>query len=286
MGRVRVIPRAEWGAQEENGFGPRPLPFSEFWLHHSVTVAPDLLPPFTDDYAAVRTLERIGESRFGAGISYNQPVTPLGLVFEGVGVARVGAHTKGHNTAGFAFVLVGDYTRTAPTAMQEEAIARRMVELHRDGAATRHTLNGGHRDVSSTGCPGSAAYARIPAINARAAELWRGGYPTKEAPPREDLDMLTVEEVWGATVGRDERRRTMAQVLVSADANAARTAAVVDTLTAQVAGLTAAVTTLAARPDASADDVVAAVRAALSEYTLRLEHTRPPAVLEADVAAP
>ena len=55
-----------------------------------IGIAPDLLPPFTDDYAAVRTLEDIGESRFGRGISYHFPITPAGLVFEGVSIDRDG----------------------------------------------------------------------------------------------------------------------------------------------------------------------------------------------------
>jgi hypothetical protein len=181
----RLISRSEWGARYADGFGDRPMPFTEFYLHHSVTIAPDLLPPFTDDLAAIRTLESIGQSRFGGGISYSQPVTPAGLTFVGVSPHRRGAHTKGHNTSGFAFVLVGDYSKRPPTALQEEDIARRMVELHRQGKATRHTLNGGHRDVSSTACPGDAGYARIPYINRRANTLWDSGYakPGSPLPP-------------------------------------------------------------------------------------------------------
>jgi hypothetical protein len=182
---IDLITRKEWGARYADGFRDRPMPFSEFWLHHSVTIAPDLVAPFDDDYAAVRTLENIGQSRFGGGISYNQPVTPAGLVFVGVSPHRQGAHTYMHNTAGFAFVLVGDYTSRPPTAAQEEAVARRMVELRRQGLATRHTLNGGHRDASSnsTSCPGNAAHARIPAINARAEELWAAGYGVPGGTP-------------------------------------------------------------------------------------------------------
>lgn len=174
-----LIQREEWGARYDDGFRDRPLPVSEFWLHHSVTIAPDLLPPFTDDDAAVRTLERIGESRFGGGISYTFAVTPVGRLYEGHSFHRQGAHTKGHNTVGAAFVLVGDYSKRAPTDEQRDTIARRMVRLHRTGKATRHTLNGGHRDASgnSTACPGDAGHAAIADINRRANILWAAGYP-------------------------------------------------------------------------------------------------------------
>lgn len=192
---VQLISRGEWGAVEQDGFYDRPMPFSEFWLHHSATIAPDLVFPWDDDDAAVRLLERIGEQRFGGGISYNQPITPIGRCYVGVSEDRVGAHTKGHNTAGFAFVLVGNYTDRAPTAIQEEIIARRMVELHRAGKATRHTLNGGHRNVFETSCPGDAAYARIPAINRRADELWDLNYPANDIPMEETVTKEIIEQI-------------------------------------------------------------------------------------------
>ena len=182
---MALITRKQWGAKYADGFRDRPLPITEWWLHHSVTIAPDLLPPFTDDDAAVRTLERIGQERFKGGISYTYPCTPVGRIYQGHSLHRQGAHTLGHNTVGGAFVLVGDYRKRPPTPEQREAIARRMVEDHRAGRATRHTLNGGHRQASknigSTECPGDAAIAAIPAINARANALWAAGYPSTPA---------------------------------------------------------------------------------------------------------
>lgn len=188
---MRIITRAEWGAKYPDGFRDRPMPITEWWLHHSVTIAPDLVPPFTDDDAAVRTLERIGQQRFGGGISYTYPVTPVGRLYQGHSLHRQGAHTLGHNTVAGAFVLVGDYRKKPPTEAMREAIARRMVEDHRAGKAIRHTLNGGHRqasrNVGTTECPGDAAIAAIPAINARANELWAAGYPNTPVPEEDDM---------------------------------------------------------------------------------------------------
>lgn len=199
------IPRKTWGARYRDGFRDRPMPISEYWLHHSLTLAPDLLPPFDDDDEAVRTLERIGQDRFGGGISYTYPVTPVGRLYQGLSLNRQGAHTLGHNTKAAAFVLVGDYRKRPPTGPMVEAIARRMVEDHRAGDATRHTLNGGHRqasqNVGTTECPGDAALAAIPAINARANQLWDAGWPNTNG---EDEYMPTAEEirdaVWDAQV--------------------------------------------------------------------------------------
>lgn len=186
---MNIITRQQWGARNHNGVHKngqplrRKLPASEIWLHHSVTLAPDLVPPFNDDDAAIRRLDDIGEQRFKAGISYTFATTPVGRVYEGHSVDRVGAHTAGHNTIGIAIVLVGNYDTRRPTDAQITAIAELLVWLHRTGKATRHTLTGGHRHASgnATGCPGDAGAAAIKTINARAEQLWNGDTNTK--PP-------------------------------------------------------------------------------------------------------
>jgi peptidoglycan hydrolase-like protein with peptidoglycan-binding domain len=157
------------------------MPVQEFWLHHSVTAAPNLLPPFDDDDSAIRLLESIGQSRFGGGISYTIPITPVGRAYVGHSFWRQGAHTLGHNTIGAAICFVGDYSVNQPTTAMLEAAALAMVRAHQAGLATRHTLNGGHRDVYGTECPGNAAYAKIADINARANAHW-GSTPTPPTP--------------------------------------------------------------------------------------------------------
>lgn len=176
----RIIPRSEWGARYPDGFYDRSPRNLERWLHHSVTIAPDLLPPFTDDYAAVRELESIGQSRFRGGISYTFAVTPAGLIFEGHSIDRVGSHTQGHNTAGAGIVLIGNYEKTAPTPEQLAAVTWLLHEGVRKGWWTSPTLTGGHRDTKGTACPGQKAYDLIPDIN-------RGKY--LNAAPQEEPDM-------------------------------------------------------------------------------------------------
>jgi hypothetical protein len=166
---VTIIRRAQWGARGPNGCAAAPLPAREVWLHHSATLAPDLAPPFDDDDAAVRTLERIGQDRFGCGISYTWPITPAGRVYEGHGVDRQGTHTGGHNDAGRAICFVGNYQATRPTEAQINAAAAVLQHAHARGWISAPRLAGGHRDVAETACPGNAAYAVIAEINRRAA---------------------------------------------------------------------------------------------------------------------
>lgn len=164
---MRIIPRAEWGARYGDGRYWTDLPAREMWLHHSVTIAPDLTPPFDDDFAAIRRIEQIGKDRFGTvyGFPYTWGITPVGLIFEGHNVAKTGAHTHGHNTVGRAVVFVGNYEQNKPTRAQIEASAWLLREAHSRGWIASPQFTGGHRDTKATACPGRHAYAAIPEIN-------------------------------------------------------------------------------------------------------------------------
>lgn len=185
----RIIPRSEWGARYPAGFRDATLPVDELWLHHSVTIAPDLVAPFDDDYAAVRRLEEIGHQRFGGGMSYTFPITPVGLVFEGHGVGRSGAHTLGRNHIARSFVFVGNYQDHPVTREQKVSAAWLLVHGRRQGWWTEARLSGGHRDAPGqdpTACPGDQAETAIDEINALAADYEAGRIdldnPTRRTP--------------------------------------------------------------------------------------------------------
>lgn len=164
---MRIIPRREWGACYSAGFGPAPLPARGVYLHHSVTKAPPVTATLAQDIAAVRQLEAIGQSRFGGGISYTFAICPSGRIFEGHGINRQGAHTKGMNDAYRAIVLVGNYDTAKPTTQQVSAVQWLLAEGARMRWWTRATLTGGHQQApgAQTACPGRYGMAAIPAMN-------------------------------------------------------------------------------------------------------------------------
>lgn len=172
---VDLISRQQWGAKHEDGAGPAQVPYEGWYLHHTVTVAPDLVAPFDDDDRAIRQLEAIGESRFKRGMSYTRLVTPVGRLYEGHGLGRLGAHTGGLNSKVRAVALVGDYSHNPPTAAQINTIGELLREDHHSGRSKSLYLLGGHRDANvrtgrpGTACPGNAGYGAIAAINAAAA---------------------------------------------------------------------------------------------------------------------
>lgn len=193
-----VYERRDWGARYGDGYDDAPTPATDVWLHHSATIAPDLIPPFGDDDAAVRTLERIGQERFQAGISYTFPVTPVGRAYVGHSIHRAGAHTLGHNFSGRAICLIGNYSERPPTAAQIDAAAQLLAAGKVRGWWTRAALSGGHRDAPPrhTDCPGDAAEHAIPEINARAA--WhlarQRPQPPSEGEPRDRAPTKPQEE--------------------------------------------------------------------------------------------
>lgn len=209
-----IIDRREWGARYDDGFGDAPTPVAELWLHHTVTIAPDLVAPYDDDDQAVRTLERIGEQRFGGGISYTFPITPSGRVYEGHSIGRRGAHTKGRNSTSRAIALIGDYSSNPPTRAMVVA-AGLLVRLGRErGWWTVDRLSGGHRDSQRPGytsCPGNAGHHAIAEVNAVALG---GAVPPPFQPPAvlKPADLLPPwplpRDHWLGTPHRDRRNHS------------------------------------------------------------------------------
>lgn len=152
----------------------------ELWLHHSITNPPGSDATLAQDCAHVRDFEAIGQSRFGCGISYTWVVMPSGRVFQGHDVDRQGTHTYGRNNRSRAICLAGNFdVQELPNRMRN-AVAILLREL---GA----TLDGGHRDVYPTACPGAYAYAKIGEINGLALS----------GVPLEEDDVPTTGEIWG-----------------------------------------------------------------------------------------
>lgn len=182
---MNIISRSQWRARHARGFRAAALPAREIYLHHSVTSPGPGTP--AGDAAAVRTLENIGQQRFGGGISYTFAVAPSGRVYDGHGVDRQGAHTGGRNSIARAICLIGNYETTRPPEAMLNAVADLVAHGHRAGWWPDR-LTGGHRDApgASTACPGKQAHALIPDINRRVAARLRGPQPTPPSTPGDD----------------------------------------------------------------------------------------------------
>lgn len=169
---MRVIRRAEWGARHADSYLGYTAPLPKRWgyLHHDTGPSPAATATFNEDAAAIRAIEQVGQDRFGYGISYSFLITRSGRVFEGHRRNGVGTHTHGYNSSTLAVCFVGNYEEIEPTQEQLNAAAWLLRHGKAKGWTTDGQLDGGHRDLKATACPGINAYRLIPEINRRAQE--------------------------------------------------------------------------------------------------------------------
>ncbi len=137
-------------------------------------------------------------------IGYNFLVDRFGTVYEGRGGGIdqnvIGAHAQGFNSGTVGVALIGNFTAAVPTKAQQDALVRllawRLDIAHIDPLSTVVVTSGGnakfragklvtlravsgHRDTGPSECPGSRAYALLPALTRRIAAT---GLPKLYAP--------------------------------------------------------------------------------------------------------
>lgn len=163
----QIIPRATWGARYRNGYGTRTVGRLEKYLHHTNTEQLSEDASLAAEMAAVRTVEAIGQQRFGVGMSYTLLITPSGRIFEGVGIDRVSAHSgPGRNTRGAGVCLVGNYQVHDLGAAAFTSVVWLLQEGVRRDWWSDPALTEMHRQFRDTTCPGDNAAARFTELNA------------------------------------------------------------------------------------------------------------------------
>ncbi|MET8945659.1 peptidoglycan recognition family protein [Streptomyces sp. NPDC004542] len=201
-----VVLRADWGADEAkrftaDGSESSPTRFTEAQMvtvHHTATPMDD-----PDPAATIRAIyEQHAVSNEWGDIGYHFLIDSRGTIYEGRfsgtdGIpahnARdevvTGFHTFGFNPGNIGIALLGDFSKEKPTSRMHGSLVELTASL-----AARHKLDpltditytsptsgkstggpalGGHRDWTSTECPGSAAYLDLSAVRERTAHLAR-----------------------------------------------------------------------------------------------------------------
>lgn len=156
---VSIASRSSWGARRPNGDRNLSGLARDVVLHHTVTaqLSPDA--SVRQERAQMRLLEKIGQSRFGSGISYNVVIFPSGRAYQGVSFNRRGTHTGGHNSTVRSICFAGDYEKYEPTKAQLETAAAIVAEGRGKWWRSNARVQG-HRNYSSTSCPGKNVYSK------------------------------------------------------------------------------------------------------------------------------
>jgi hypothetical protein len=193
-----IASRASWGARFDDGDLTLTGPAHDVFLHHSVTVQLAATASIAAEREQMRSIEGVGESRFGTGISYNVVVFPSGRPYAGVSWNRRGTHTGGRNSTARSICLAGNYDIYLPTNAQI-ATARRIYHGGKGRLWRADADIYGHRDVKSTACPGRHAYDRLGDIRDGAVFVGNPKPPTQLDPtPAPGRPNLLVDGRWGS----------------------------------------------------------------------------------------
>ncbi len=182
-----IVPREDWGAAATSCSttdGGR----SHISIHHTEGAA-------SDPARQLRSIQSYHRSRGWCDIGYHFLIDASGTIYEGRPVELLGAHVGGHNTGNLGISFIGCYSDedcTSVTPLREEALeqAGRLVgtlsslfEITPSSATVS-----GHRDQTSTTCPGNRLYPRIGDIIdiARVSSLGGGGPGAPSPDPAPD----------------------------------------------------------------------------------------------------
>lgn len=165
---MRIYTREEWGAQYAAGVGSAPMPANYLWLHHTAGRSGSVSGTLEHDFELVRHVEKVGQNRFGRGISYTYVITRSGRIFEGTGPGREGSHTRGLNRTGAAICLTGNYQTIEPNGKQLAALTWLVGHGAQQCWWKDAQLTGGHQNApgAATACPGRNLLSRIAEVNA------------------------------------------------------------------------------------------------------------------------
>ena len=233
-----IQPRSAWGGQdcvaEDVEYSTRTR-VEVLFVHHTIHGAkansyrqsdvPDLLYAICSYHVGVRGWNDIG---------YNTLIDSFGTIWEGRGGGVDqpvrGAHAAGFNSTSVGVAFIGDHNVAPPTAAAQDAfvaygawrldlahvdpwstpvVVSRDSPTYPDGVAVPLRAVSGHRDVGTTGCPGSIGYNLIGTLTERIAQVpgerLFGGWPTDDPVPGNRVEgyeptsfdfSLTTESNW------------------------------------------------------------------------------------------
>jgi hypothetical protein len=203
-GSPRIVPRAEWRANEQIRRAPPRYAKGVYFaiVHH--TAGTNAYGPGASA-AIVRAIELYHvRGNHWNDIGYNFLVDRYGQVFEGraggAGRNVIGAQAEGFNTGSVGVAVIGNYQTAAITPATQTALATllawRLDVAHVDplglltwvsggnpkykrGVSVRLRAISGHRDTGFTSCPGTRLYAKLPDLAHQVASI---GLPKLYAP--------------------------------------------------------------------------------------------------------
>lgn len=161
--RMGLIRRRQWDGSRPR-FG-RLTPASAYYritVHHSGTDSITCTAPRSVAHAIGSIVSAHRGRRYG-DIAYHFVVDYGGRVWEGRSLAYQGAHVLSANRGNIGILLLGNFERQDPSPAQLAAM-RKLVDILRLCCSISRSQIYGHRDLSSSVCPGRRLYPYVAAL--------------------------------------------------------------------------------------------------------------------------
>ncbi|MDA1114769.1 MAG: N-acetylmuramoyl-L-alanine amidase, partial [Planctomycetota bacterium] len=186
-----VFDRASWGANPAV-CNPAYCTTTHVAMHHTASASEYTSQSWSECAANVKASQVYHMvTRGWCDIGYNYLICPHGDIFEGRGGGDDvrGAH-DGYNCGSMGVSMMGyfhaPHNQTLTTAMQDAFVDLAAWKCDQQGIdplgtswyagyGANQTNLYGHRDVSSTACPGDFAYAELPQLRQRVEQRIQGG---------------------------------------------------------------------------------------------------------------
>jgi hypothetical protein len=172
VGGMTVNARSEWGARASScssGIGN----VYRMAIHHTETPTNDSMSP----QARLRQIQSYHMDVKGwCDIGYHYLVSRDGRIWDGRPDTKLGAHAGGANTGNLGISVMGSHDSTPITQTQLNSIAglvKALATIH--GVTISRSTIKGHREYTSTSCPGNALYNQLAAIVTAANGSTSGG---------------------------------------------------------------------------------------------------------------
>ncbi|XP_056609265.1 peptidoglycan recognition protein 6 [Triplophysa dalaica] len=158
-----IITRSQWGAAAYIGsptYLSLPVPY--LFIHHTYEPSKPCTT-FEQCASDMRSMQKFHQQTNGwDDIGYSFVAGSDGNLYEGRGWNWVGAHTKGYNSKGYGVSFIGDFTSSLPGKSAIDMVRYDFTKCAVDagGLSSSYSLYG-HRQATSTDCPGNTLYQEI-----------------------------------------------------------------------------------------------------------------------------
>lgn len=189
----RLYTRAEWGARPFIGT-PEALArprYDKLTLHHAACCAASTLEEGLEQVKGIQIFHQDGRGWSDIGYHFlldqsgrvyqGRPFLDESIKFEDGPPLALGAHVGGSNTGNIGVSLLGCYHPSEGSGCRDQLSPQALDSLVTlwaylsDTYGVTPSVLRGHRDYSSTACPGDNNYVLIPEIRRRVAELLEVG---------------------------------------------------------------------------------------------------------------